>query len=217
MTTLYEILGLSQKATSEQIDQAFIVQSEKIKNEGTSSEQDIIKLRAIKEAHSVLSSSVRRQAYDAKLNRAAQVSYEVVETKPYPWLKILLVTAPLLIGGIYYYKIQESKLAVELAKAEAEKARLHAEAEQAALEKTKLLEEKNAEAQQQRETAQARYEGQIIHSNLEQQAARIAREKEQADRQAKYDQAREEQAARSRIQNQNAAMQRALNIPINRH
>lgn len=223
MTTLYEILGLGQRATSEQVKQAYILQSEKLKNEDQTPEQNKAQLMAVKEAYSVLSSSVRRQAYDDKLNKANQVTYEVAETNPLPWLQILLITAALLAGGIYYYKIQENKARVEQlaleaakAKADAEKAQLQAEAEQAGLLKAKLFEQQQAVENQRRETEQARREGQQIHWTLEQQAERAARDRDQAERQAKYEQVREEQAARFRVQNQNAAMQRALNIPIRR-
>jgi hypothetical protein len=44
-----------------------------------------------------------------------------------------------------------------------------------------------------------------------------AQEKERRERQLRNDQLREEQLARARVQNQNAAMQRALSIPILRH
>ncbi len=221
MATLYEILGLGQRATLEQVEQAFILQSEKLQNEGLSSEQDAFKLRAVKDAFAILSSPVRRKAYDDKLNKASQITYEVVETSPLPWLKILLLSAVLLGGGIYFYKVQENKARAELlalevakAKAEAQAAQLKADAELAHLEKQKLLDQQRSVAAQRYETEKARRDGQQIHSNLEQQAARNSREREQAERQAKYDQDREAQMAQRNVQNQNAAMQRALNIPI---
>lgn len=223
MTTLYEILGLSQNATVEQIDQAYILQTEKLKNESKSPEVEALKLKAIKEAYYVLSSPVRRQSYNDKLFSAKQLTYETIETTSSPWLKIALLSAALLGGGIYYYK-QESKARAEQiameaakAKAEADKAAALAAAEQANLERTQLLERQRALTDEQRQMEQARREGQQIQYTLAQQEEQAARERAQAERQEKYEHDREEQAARIRVQNQNAAMQRALNIPINRH
>jgi curved DNA-binding protein CbpA len=227
MTTLYEILGLGQRATAEQVDQAFVLQSAQLKNETQSAEHKTIRLRAIREAHAILSSTVRRQAYDEKMNRTAQVTYQAYQTAeitPFPWLTTALVTLTLLGGGIYYYKAQANKarteqllLEKEKAKVELEKAELNAEAEQARLEKAKIFDQERATDLRRRDMEQARREGDQIHSRLEQQAARVIRDREQAERQAKSDQLREDQAARYRAQNANAAMQRALAIPIYRH
>jgi len=223
MTTLYEILGLGQRATAEQVKQAYILQSEKVKNEDQTPERHKAQLMAVKEAYSVLSSPVRRQAYDDKLNKTNQVNYEVVDTNPLPWVQILLITAALLAGGIYFYKNQENKARVEQlaleaakAKADAETAKLQADAEQAGLEKAKLFEQQRVVDNQRRETEQARREGQQIHSMLEQQTDRAARDRVQAERQAKYEQVRDDLVAKIRVQAQNAAMQRAINMPVPR-
>ena len=48
-------------------------------------------------------------------------------TNPLPPLQILLITAALLAGGIYYYKIQENKARVEQLTLAAAKAKADAE------------------------------------------------------------------------------------------
>ena len=101
MNSLYDILGLGRSATAEQVEQAYQTRINKLKNVDQSSDQDMIQLRAIKEAYAVLSSANRRAAYDSKLNAASRVTHEVVESAPLPWLKILLVAALFIGGGTY--------------------------------------------------------------------------------------------------------------------
>jgi colicin import membrane protein len=226
MQTLYDILGLSSRATLEQIEQAYKLHINKLKHEesGQVPEQDILQMRAIKDAYLTLSSPARRQRYDEKLSAASQVRYEVVESAPFPWLKVLLLTAILFGGGVYLYKAQANKAHLEQVALEAEKVKAKAElaariaaAEQANLEREMLLQKRAAEENLRRESEQARREGQQIHYQLEQHTARAAREKEQAERLAKQEAIQEEQAARARVQNQTNSMQRALNIPIRRN
>lgn len=221
MNSLYDILGLGRSATAEQVEQAYQTRINKLKNVDQSSDQDMIQLRAIKEAYAVLSSANRRAAYDSKLNAASRVTHEVVESAPLPWLKILLVAALFIGGGTYYYTSQAQKarlaqlaLETEKAKAEADKVAKLAEIEAARLEHERVRDLQRAETNRRMESEQARHEGQRIHAQMEQLDTRIASEKAMNESRERSAQLSEEQAARSRVQQQNAAMQRALNIPV---
>lgn len=228
MKTLYDILGLERSVNSEQIEQAYQNSINKIKAAGRSSDQEAIQLQAMKEAYFVLSSPMRRATYDNKLNAPPRVIHEAAETASVPWLKILLVAALLTGGGIYYQAEQNNKarivqlaLEAEKAKAEAERAAKLAEIEAARLEREEKRELRDAEARQLRQMEQAKREGDRIHAQMLQldkvkareQAAEERRqiEKERRERNA---QLQEERAARSRVEQQNAAMRRALNMPV---
>lgn len=221
MNTLYDILGLGRSATPEQVEQAYQIRINKIKSADQSTDQDMIQLRAIKEAYAVLSSPARRTTYDGKLNAAPRVTYEVVESAPMPWFKIVLVAVLLIGGGFYYHTDQTKKariaqlaLEAEKAKAEAEKVAKLAEIEAARLEQERARDLQQAEARQRMQSEQARREGQQIHAQMQQLDSRLAREKAADESRERSAQLREEQAARSRVQQQNSAMQRALNLPI---
>ncbi|PUA17168.1 DnaJ domain-containing protein [Glaciimonas sp. PCH181] len=211
MTTLYEILGLSLRATAEQVEQAYTAQTRKLETEGPSPEHNKAQLMAIKEAYAVLSSEARRAAYDAKLNKTTQVSYEVAASGSLPWLSICLVSSVLVVGTLYFYKTQDNQdridqfsLATEKSKADAKTALLKVYAEKASLQKAKLLDDQHAADRQRKNSEQARLEGQQIHLMLEQPTEAKARDDAQAARQAKYG------------QRQNATTQLALNMPTNR-
>lgn len=223
MRNLYEILGLSSSATSLQIEQAYRVRLHALKDsQRLLSEAENLELRAVEEAYSVLSSPSRKERYDQKLaalNRPVQ--YEVVEAHPTPWLKIILISAALLFGGIYWYNSQQNKARIEQlkieeakAKAEADKAEKLAEAEKAVAESERIRAQQIAEQNSRREMEQARYLGQRAHLETQHVEASRQRAIELEERQAKLAQMREEQAARARIQQQNAAMERALNRPV---
>ena len=226
MNTLYDILGLSRQTTAAQIEQGYKFSMESLISEGDnySPEDILVRSRSIKEAYAVLSSPSRRQAYDDKLKLKEQVSYEVVEKKNVPWLAIAMI-AVLSVTGLGYYKVQAHKAAeaqriaieTEKAKSEAEQAAKQAEMEQARLEQQILQDKRLADANQRREAEQARRDGQQIHYQLQAVDAQVARDKAQAERQAKSDKQREELAAQARSQSQTWAMQRALSIPIPRH
>jgi curved DNA-binding protein CbpA len=235
MKTLYDILGVGMQASPAQIEQAYKSGLHSLGGDvKTMVETDLLKAKALKEAYSVLSIPSRRQAYDDKLKGRPQSSphaaYQVVEQAPFPWIKAA-IAALLLIGGFTYYKAQEHKAAMERAAAEATKAGAAAElaakqveVEQARLDQQRLAAQRQAEAQQKYEIERARTEGQLINTQNQAAEAKAARdkaqaerEKAQAERQKQLDQAREEQAARTHSQNDIAAMQRALNIPIHRH
>ena len=222
MATLYEILGLSKNATPEQVNQGFLVQSEKIKANEPDAEAARLRLHAIREAFEILSSPSRRQAYDNKLNRpVGQVSYEIDETPAIPWAKIAIGVVVLAIVVFAYQKkvqadLRRDALAQQalIAKAEAERAVQEAEAEHARLAQGILADREKAESKRMRELEQARRDGDRIHQNLE-QAAERDRENERRERErAQYDKVREEQMARARIEQQNAAMRRALAIRV---
>jgi curved DNA-binding protein CbpA len=110
------------------------------------------------------------------------------------------------------------------AQSEADRAEAQAEAERARLESRRSEAQTRSDSIRESEQRQARYEGQRIHANMDmynshQQRVEVtqAQEKERQERQVRIEQLREEQLARARVQNQNAAMQRALSIPILRH
>ena len=222
MATLYEILGLSKNATPEQVNQGFLVQSEKIKANEPDLEAARLRQLAVREAFDILSSPSRRQAYDNKLNRpVGQVSYEIDETPAIPWAKIAIGVVVLAIVVFAYQKkvqadVRRDALAQQalIAKAEAERAAQEAEAEHARLAQGILADREKAESKRMRELEQARRDGDRIHQNLE-QAAERDRENERRERErAQYDKVREEQMARARIEQQNAAMRRALAIRV---
>lgn len=229
MKTLYDVLGVSAEATTEQIENAYKFAFESLSNSNRSAEENLIKGRALKEAYSVLSSPNRREAYDAKLKGKSQVTYQVVEKAGFPWIQ--MACAFLLIGGCFiFYKVQSHKAEVERAalaaakaKAEAEQAEKLAEAEKIRLEQSRLEAQRQDEARQRFETERVRIEGQYVHSKNQMAEERATREKAQSERQAQYEKRqaqyekqREEQAAAARSRNEVAAMRRALDMPISR-
>lgn len=227
MSTLYDILGLSRQATAEQIENGYKVRLQALQRgeENVLTEDSLAQLKAIREAYQVLSNPVRREAYDRKLDARVQVQYEVVEDGHSFRNMILALLIVLIIGAGYAYKVQldnkerRAQLEIEAAreKAKAEEAERLAAAEQARLEQAQLRKAQIDEQRQRYETEQARREGQQIHQQLEFAKVKAAREKELAERREQYEKQREEQLARARVANENAAMQRALNIPIRRY
>jgi hypothetical protein len=224
MTTLYEILGVGRQATPAQIEHGYRERLDLLKTNGTSPEEDITRLRALREAYQTLSAPARRQSYDARLKARETVSYEVVEAKPLPWATILLVAAALLGGGLYYHNDHQKKarlaqleLEAAKAKAEAEKAERLAAGEAAALERERQMRIQREDAANRQLAAQARYEGQRIHNEMQ----NFEREKERQERQAAQERERaaerEQREARARSRDEIARMERALSIPIRRH
>ncbi|HYD60790.1 MAG TPA: DnaJ domain-containing protein [Noviherbaspirillum sp.] len=228
MKTLYDVLGVSRQASQEQLELAhkFCLDSLLSEKEGEFGEDAILRAKAIKEAYAVLSSPARRQAYDAKLDaRQPVVTYEVVESGNFPWLKVMFAAVLLLGGGMLYMnKVQNNKaeveraaLAAQKAKAEADREAKRAAAEEARLEQQRLQEERLAQERQLREREQLRREAQVTHERTQRTEAQLSREREQAERNAKLERQREEQAAIARKRNEIAAMERALSIPIRKH
>lgn len=230
MQTLYEILGLSRSATEIQIEQAYQVHSDRFKGEGRLlPEAENIKLRAIEEAYSVLSSPLRRQRYDRTLaTRAAPqvVLYDEVEKTP-RWFAVFALIGVIAAGG-YLYKRQsdEARLAqlrieAEKAKAQALATQQQAEAERLRAEQEKLQRQKEVEAARNREMLAARQEGQQVSAQLQQFEARQEQEKRRMETQAQWDKQRQEQAslqeqyaAKARAAQQTAAWERALSRPV---
>lgn len=223
MRNLYEILGLSSTATDLQVEQAYRVRLHELKDQQRLlSEAENMELRAVEEAYSTLSSPSRRARYDQKLKALNQpVQYQVVESRSGSWLKILLIAAIPILGTAYFYNAQQNKARIEQlkieeakARAEAEKAEQLAEAEKARAEREKLWAQRAADENSRREMEQARYIGQRAHMETQRVEASRQRAIELEERQARLAQMREEQAARARIQQQNSAMERALNRPV---
>lgn len=179
MQTLYEILGLSRSATEIQIEQAYQVHSVRFKGEGKPlSDAENIKLRAIEEAYSVLSSPSRRQRYDKTLAMRAMepVHGEVEKTRH--WLAVLTMIGVIAAGG-YLYKRQENEARLAQLQIEGEKAKAQAlaiqqlaEAERLRAEQEKLQKEEAAEAARNREMLAARMEGQQAGARPQQFEAR---------------------------------------------
>ena len=223
MSTLYDVLGVSEQATAEQIEHAHRFCLDKLGKESTGSdEQDMIRARAIREAHSILSSSERRANYDRKLRQKRDIVIEVVEAKPTPWL-LYGVLALALLGGGAYYRLQTHKAEVERVALEAQKAKVEAEAaaklaevEQARLERQRSEDNARADLQRQRNTEIARREGERIHYEMQAADRERLQAQQNAERQARYDQQREEALAQQRLRQQTYDMQRALAIPVRR-
>jgi curved DNA-binding protein CbpA len=225
MKTLYDVLGVSRQATVAQIEIGYKFCMESLTAEGRNSthEDDAILAKALKEAFAVLSTPSRRQDYDQKLKDKEQIRYQEVEKASSPWIPIMIISLALIGGGIYYkvhaHNQELERIALEAAKAQAdaEQAAKLAEAEQAKLDEQARVDARQAAINEQRETNQARMEGQQIHDQMMRADAQIARAKAMADQQAKLDKIREDQAAQAKARNDIAALQRALNIPIPRH
>lgn len=236
MRTLYDVLGVSSSASNEQIEAAYHFALNSLGRNGASKspEEEAIRAKAIKEAYAVLSTPMRRDAYDAKLRaRQAPAVSSPVETDGLPWGKIAIALFVLLIGVVYAYKSQvdeakaeTERLAIEAAKAkaDAEQAALQAKEEEARLIEQRLREQNRVAEANRREMERARLEGQRVHENLQRFEARAEYEKqreqqnrERAERQAAYEKERQERMARARAREQDAAMERALARPIPRY
>lgn len=222
MRNLYDILGLGSSATDLQVEQAYLVRKHALKNqERLLSDAESLELRAVEEAYALLSSPARRERYDQKLKAASQpIRYEAAPPRSIPWLRIALVTL-LVLGSVGIYQHQQNKLRIEQlrieearAKAEAEQAEQLALAEQQRLEREKLNRDRAEEERVRREFERARYEGQRIHAQVQSVEASRQREIEREERLAQQTRAREEYAAKAAVRQQQAAMERALNRPI---
>jgi DnaJ-class molecular chaperone len=223
MNTLYDVLGISRNTNAAQIEQGYRSIMETLAGDGKNFEQDMIRAKAIKEAYAILSSPSRRQAYDEKLKRKEQVSYQVIEKPGFPWVSIAVVML-LFAGAFGIYKHQAQKVELQRVTLEAEKAKTAAEAaaklaeaEESRLAQELLREKERVDQERSRQTEQARREGQRIHHELQWAEAQAERQKDQAARIAKEERQQEERAAQMRNQMQIVNMQRALAIPIVRH
>lgn len=233
MSTLYRILGLADNATAEQVEQAYQASIRKLDGQALSAEEILIQRKSIAEAYSVLSSPLRRQAYDAKLANASSMPYlmEAPSTQPWKWIGagalVLFCVAGIALKSQHDARVraaQMAEVARAKAQAEAEAAEAQAKIENAQLEKAKVVQQLTADLIRKREEQQARMEGKRIHYELERaremQEREIraqAQEKERQERRAAMERSQEEQAAKWRAYNETAAMQRALAIPISRH
>lgn len=230
MGTLYDVLGLNRQSNAAQIEQGYRTALENLSGGEAQYDQDMIRAKAIKEAHAILSSPTRRDAYDAQLRFKEQATYQVVEQPGIRWLPVGLI-ALALIAALGYWnhhskKLELERIALETAKIKnaADMAALVAEAEEARLEQARLAEKRRVDAVRSHEVEQARYEGQRIREQeqaAEFQAERhklfTERQQESATRRAKYEQAQEERTAQIRNYQREMDMRRALAIPIVRH
>lgn len=230
MGTLYDVLGLNRQSNAAQIEQGYRTALENLSGGDAQYEQDIIRAKAIKEAYAVLSSPVRRDAYDAQLKIREQAACPVAEPYPMPWLPIGLIVLALIAGLAYSSHrsktLEIERIALETAKTKhaADEADRLARMEEAKLEEARLSEKRHADAVRSREAEQARYEGQRIREqeqSAEYQAERrreyAESRQESATQRAKYEQAQEERAAQIRNYQREMNMRRALDIPIVRH
>lgn len=222
MNTLYDVLGISRQTNAAQIELGYRTILETLAGNANNVEQDMIRAKAIKEAYAILSSPSRRAAYDEKLRLKEQVSYEVVEKHGMPWISLVLMGL-MLAGAFGYYRLQAQKVEVERIALETARANIAAreaaklaEAEESRLAQLVLLERSRAETNRQRESDQARSDGQYIHQELQSADAQASREKEDRARSAHAARRQEEQAAQYRSRNQLIEIQRALAIPVRR-
>ncbi len=190
MKTLYEVLGLSNQATQPEIEQAYNANLALLARESTSlsTEERDIREKVIREAYTILSSPNRRSAYDEKLRNKTRVTELVVESSPFPWMKIVAALL-LVVGCLYVYQVQADKAEVELATQEAKKAEAEAEraeqlalAEQARLEQQKLQEQRALQAKQDSEIAQVRRDERLRLERLQKVDVQATQEKVAAPR-----------------------------------
>jgi curved DNA-binding protein CbpA len=226
MASLYEILGLSKNATPEQIEQGYVLQSNKVSTDFLDPEMARLRLVAIKEAFATLSSPTRRQAYDAKFSRPQQIAYEVVEERSYPWVPAVLIVLALAAGVIFYQNGRAEKARAEQMAKEAELARVEAEkvkmlaiaqAEEARLASEKFAQDQRDARNRQMELESLRRDSERTRYEVQQQMerdARAAREKDNAADRVKMQQEREEQMARMRNEQREQALKRALALRV---
>jgi curved DNA-binding protein CbpA len=223
MGTLYDVLGLSRQANGAQIEHAYRTATENLVGGDGQSEQDMIRAKAIKEAHAILMSPTRRVAYNEQLRLKDLPTYHVVEQTGTRWLPIAVMVLGL-IAFIGYWvhhskQLELERVALETAQMQhaADAAALLADAEEARLERVRLDDNRQADATRARGSAQARYEGERIHYELQAAQTEAEHKKEMAPRRAKAEQANEERTALMLNRQREMDMRRALAIPIVRH
>ncbi|MFC7287962.1 DnaJ domain-containing protein [Herminiimonas glaciei] len=189
MKTLYQVLGVSGQASSPEIEQAYKTGLAALANGATTlnPEERDIREKVVREAYAILSSPNRRSAYDEKLRNKTRVAELIVESSPFPWMKIVAALL-LVVGCLYVYQVQADKAEAELAALEAKKAEAEAEraeqlalAEQARLEQQKLQEQRAIQSKQDFEIAQFRRE-ERLRTERAQKADTQATEKAAATR-----------------------------------
>lgn len=190
MKTLYEVLGVSRQATQPEIERAYKVTLAALTIEPatlTVEERDI-REKVIREAYLILSSSLRRSAYDEKLRNKSRPTETAIASSPFPWTRIVAALL-LVVGCLYVYQVQADKAEVELAALEAKRAEAEAEraeqlalAEQARLEQHKLQEKRAIQAKQDHEIAQVRRDERIRQERIQKMEAQAAQEKASATR-----------------------------------
>ncbi|WP_426115064.1 hypothetical protein [Massilia sp. PWRC2] len=224
MRTLYDVLGLSRSASAAQIEAAY--HGALAAMDGAAGSDDLIRAKAIGEAHSVLASPSRRDAYDARLRQKEAAPLTVVVETPARRWPVLLALAALLIGGMLYYQVQAQRAATERMALEATRASAAAaaaarlaEAEEARLAGQVLAERARADAQRAQEIASARREpGRSVTISYDPDGGLSPeRRRELAAARVKAEQQQDEVLARRRNLEQTLAMQRALAIPIVKH
>ena len=143
--TLYDLLEVSNTASTESIRAAYERLSGKFDASNATSAEMRIQAEAIKEAFLTLSNADQRAQYDRKLEQrsiAALGNVQVVE--PFWTLPKLIVVGVVVLGlGGFYFKHQQTQARLEAekviaaakAKADEEKAKAEAEADRIALER----------------------------------------------------------------------------------
>ena len=114
MNTLYDILGVERQATLIQIEHAYrhCVDAVSINAVSGSAEADEIRLRALKESYSILSSTSRRRIYDTQLFARQRLGNEV-QSQSTSWIKIILIVTVLFVGAMYLLKLQSDRSKVQ--------------------------------------------------------------------------------------------------------
>lgn len=224
MKSLYSILGVPPDASVSQIETAYATQLSELGT--TPTQDDRVRLTALKEAYSVLSDPTRRQLYNQKLfapqTLSTGVSYAApVEVADTPWLdtkKILLIGLIALVGVGYYshqakerekMRIEhERQLKMREVQVLEDKARMAQAEQEARLERQRQYDEERkarlARAEHEKFIRDAERQ-RLINERTEQQN----RQREQAEERAAEARKRAELAeAQQRVARDKAALQR---------
>ena len=191
--TLYQVLELSRTAGPDAISAAYKrladkYSPEKSENIGNADAQNLLK--AVTEAHRVLSDTQRKSRYDTYLESLDDLSVTVIKEKFWTPIKIALASLFFVLAGFGYFNYHLAQLEKErqIAAMEREKQEAEAEAERLRLQEDETRKERQAQALQfvqgvgaSIQSRQAFQEGQQI---IQQEAAAEQRAKMDAQRTA---------------------------------
>lgn len=205
--TLYDLLEVSQAASSEAIQSAYARLKSALSIAAIDEEDKINRLKALKEAHTTLSDPKARARYDDRLAVRLATPAVYVE-KESPIAKILMLGAVIAVCGFGYVKYDAAK-----EKARFERERLVSEEKKAELAAQKEEEEKSAQqarnlaAEQRSKEAADRAELERSRAYANQVSKGISAQETQARRE--QDRQQQQQLASSERQQQLEAERRA--------
>ncbi|TXH26513.1 MAG: hypothetical protein E6Q99_04495 [Elusimicrobia bacterium] len=197
MSTLYDLLEVSQSASTEAISASYRRLDSQLSASADASDPDTVnRLIALREAHQVLVDPVQRARYDQRLNARQNAASAVqVEAPARLWPKLLLLAVLLGLCGVGYSKYQSDQ---ERARLERERIALDEKKMQAAAERQRQRDEQlaaeRAESQFRRQEAKERQDqdraiayGRQVTRALERNAEQLRREQEREERQRRYE------------------------------